>query len=213
MISNELIRVISIYTMPAIVVDKSGKILALNNYAINENIKQDSLFNIITDNLNKNFIKLNFNKKSSFHLRITFFKRICLLNFIPVLINNANYYIVTFNFISKNPLLNSINFYNETGLIETIAKKIIHDINNSIGGITGGLSLIEFKAEKNNYINELSSYIETINESVEKTTNILKELNELMSEPNHPERINLYDIITDTISTFNSDNLSVNLNL
>ncbi len=49
MISNELIRVISIYTMPAIVVDKSGNILALNNYAIYEHLKLDSLCNIITD--------------------------------------------------------------------------------------------------------------------------------------------------------------------
>ncbi len=216
MITDKLNDLVSSYLNPVIVIDLQGNIIRTNAAFKNTKISIDkSIFEIQFDNTKKNILKLGFKKKLAFELNIFIEKQYCRLNFIPVSVKKKIYYMVVFNFFDENSLLNTVSFYEKTNVMEDISKKIIHDINNSIGGITGGLSLIQFKLAKDNNLisNEFGTYFDTMNKSVEKTLNILSELKDLTVCSSNINEFDLKSIIDNALNMEHYEDVSIRLNI
>jgi Signal transduction histidine kinase, nitrogen specific len=62
--------------------------------------------------------------------------------------------------------------------VGTLASGLAHDLNNVLGGVTGTVSIMEFKISKGNAlsIEALKGYIETIKKSSQRITDMIKQL-------------------------------------
>lgn len=101
---------------------------------------------------------------------------------VPLLCNNMQLNAILLNGDFKLISCHSeINFKHRMLPIEKLLSVVVHDLNNAIGGITGTLSLLDFKLSKGAALDpdSMKKYLSIMNESIGKVTSFMELLNEL----------------------------------
>jgi signal transduction histidine kinase len=138
-----------------------------------------NLYNILEDDFRyKNLIKDIFNYNFTNRVKLKDEDTYFIFNLIPMKIEGEKIILVTLT-DNDEALLNisEIDYREKMLPIEKLTSRIIHDINNVLGGISSTLSLVEFKIMKGNTISqeELTKYINTMSHSAQRVTDVLDE--------------------------------------
>jgi signal transduction histidine kinase len=215
MVNERFKEVLSIYLDSAILVDCKGKILGFND-SFKKNFPLKSvIFEYLDEDLAINILKMCLMRSSSAQFCGNVSNKVCQINIVPVNFEDNIYYIVTFNYLSENPLINTLNSYYNYSLLKITLEKIVHDINNSMSGITGGVSVFEYRALKNEPLSPdiILSNLKLINTSVNKTLNIVGELKNLLPRDKNYFEFELKNIITTVLTNIDNKKISIDIDV
>jgi signal transduction histidine kinase len=172
-------KILSTFKQILFVINKNLDVIYYDNkLSDNKEIKIDRDFfqKIKSDIRYKNIIYSIFEYNFTARLKIELKNDFLIFNAIPIIHENEKYIVFLLNdSFDSLASISNYDYREKIYAIEKLTSTMVHDINNVIAGVTGTLSLMEYKIMKGNSITneELSKYVNTMNASVNRITETL----------------------------------------